>query len=113
MHRWMAWYVFLGLGAGGTTSAAYVPVVWVAVLSFFISGMGAGCLYSISASEFSGVLGVHSYRTTAIIEVLSGFDALGTPVVSRVLLGLIGLQVEFVVLLEFHTVLAVLPHPRP
>ena len=112
-HRWMAWYVFLGLGAGGTALAAYVPVVWIAVLGFFISGVGASCLYPISASEFSGMPGIRSHRAAAIIEVLSGFGALGTPVVLGVLLGLIGLQAGFAVLLGFYAVLAVLPRPRP
>lgn len=112
-HRWMAWYVFLGLGAGGTALAAYVPVVWIAVLGFFISGVGASCLYPISASEFSGMPGIRSHRAAAIIEVLSGFGALGTPVVLGVLLGLVGLQAGFAVLLGFYAVLAVLPRPRP
>lgn len=112
-HRWMAWYVFLGLGAGGTALAAYVPVVWIAVLGFFISGVGASCLYPISASEFSGMPGIRSHRAAAIIEVLSGFGALGTPVVLGVLLGLVGMQAGFAVLLGFYAVLAVLPRPRP
>lgn len=111
-HRWMAWYVFLGLGAGGIALAAYVPVVWIAVLGFFISGVGVSCLYPISASEFSGMPGIRPHRAAAIIEVLSGFGALGTPVVLGILLGLVGLQAGFAVLLGFYAVLAILPRPR-
>lgn len=111
-HHRVAWWVFVALGATGTALAAYVPVVWVALLGFFIAGLGVSCLYPICASDFTGMPGVKPNRAAAVIGVLSGVGALATPVVLGFLLGVVGLQAGFAVLLGFYAVLAVLPRPR-
>lgn len=106
-----AWWVFVALGASGTALAAYVPNVWVAMVGFFIAGLGGSCLYPISASDFTGMPGIRPQRAVAIIAVLAGSGALGTPILLGILLGTMGLQVSFAVLLGFYALLAILPRP--
>lgn len=110
-HLFPSWYVFLGLGAFGTALAAYVPVVWVAVVGFLVSGVGVSCLYPIGAGEFTSLPGVVPRQVAAAISFVSGLGALLTPVLLGALLASVGLRVGFGVLLAFYAALAMLPRP--
>lgn len=110
-HIYASWYVFVALGAAGTALAAYVPSIWVGMVGFFIAGVGVSCLYPICGSEFTGMPGIYPHRAAAIIAFISGLGALGTPVILGILLGAVGLQPGFAVLLGFYVLLALLPRP--
>lgn len=110
-RRYWAWWVFVGLGFFGTAAVAFVPSVGVAVVGLFISGVGVSCLYPISATEFSGLPGVHKEYAAAVISSLSGIGAIVTPLLLGLLLAAVGLHFGFLVLLGFYVLMVFLPRP--
>lgn len=110
-RRYWAWWVFVGLGFFGTAAVAFVPSVGVAVVGLFISGVGVSCLYPISATEFSGLPGVHKEYAAAVISSLSGMGAIVTPLLLGLLLAAVGLHFGFLVLLGFYVLMVFLPRP--
>ena len=110
-RRYWAWWVFVGLGFFGTAAVAFVPSVGVAVVGLSISGVGVSCLYPISATEFSGLPGVHKEYAAAVISSLSGIGAIVTPRLLGLLLAALGLHFGFLVLLGFYVLMVFLPRP--
>ena len=110
-RRYWAWWVFVGLGFFGTAAVAFVPSVGVAVVGLSISGVGVSCLYPISATEFSGLPGVHKEYAAAVISSLSGIGAIVTPLLLGLLLAALGLHFGFLVLLGFYVLMVFLPRP--
>lgn len=109
-HYW-AWWVFVALGFFGTAAVGFVPSVGVAVVGLFITGLGVSCLYPISATEFSGLPGVHKEYAAAVISSLSGIGAIVTPLLLGLLLAAVGLYFGFFVLLGFYVLMVFLPRP--
>ena len=110
-RRYWAWWGFVGLGFFGTAAVAFVPSVGVAVVGLSISGVGVSCLYPISATEFSGLPGVHKEYAAAVISSLSGIGAIVTPLLLGLLLAALGLHFGFLVLLGFYVLMVFLPRP--